>query len=147
MKYLLGWGRPGQGPGGSYDIAVSSPADLDTALDAIATTGTPMLVNIIDAWDGHDIPYGLQIGIGTGERSCARYTGKPADGLGYDPAVAPPRDPITFDLGGEPVTVEPERLRLSMAQAREAARQYVATGGRPTCIAWDAPDSMPGDAE
>ncbi|MEV6596110.1 Imm1 family immunity protein [Actinoplanes sp. NPDC051346] len=43
---------------------------------------------------------------------------------------------IEFDYGHVPTEETPETLRVSQKVAREAAREFVRTGQRPTCLSW-----------
>jgi hypothetical protein len=94
------------------------------------------MVDISPADDEHEVPYGLQIGIGPAERSFAVYVGEPAGGLGYDRDLPEWASIIVFDYGGEPTEYGPDMLRLTPAQGRHLAREYVHTGRRPTTVAW-----------
>jgi hypothetical protein len=136
MTYLIGWGRDDSQPTGQHEAAVSGPGELDAVLDHIEQAGIPQLVDISPVDDEHDVPYGLQIGVGTVDRSFAVYIGEPAGGAGYDPYLPPAPDSIRFDVGGEPTDYNPDQLRLTAAQVRQAAREYVSTGRRPTSISW-----------
>jgi Immunity protein Imm1 len=136
MSYLVGWGRDDAQPGGQYEVVVNDTDELDLVLDRIAQAGVPQMVDIVPSDDAHPIPYGLQIGLGTNDRSFAVYFGEPAGGVGYDPDLPPAPASIRFDYGGEPTDYDPDQLRLTPEQVRQAAREYVATGQRPTNISW-----------
>ena len=43
---------------------------------------------------------------------------------------------IEFDFGGVPTEETPETVRVLPAAALEAAREFMATGERPTCLEW-----------
>ena len=45
-----------------------------------------------------------------------------------------------YDYG----SIEPDRTRLSAAQARRAVAEFVDTGRRPTCVSWLEQTSWPG---
>lgn len=137
MTYLIGWGRDDSQPTGQNEVAITTPEELDSVLDEIEATGRPYLVDITPADDDHDVPYGLQIGVGPTPRSFAIYIGEPAGGIGYDLHLPAIDTSIVFDAGGEPTPYDPQRLRLTPDQARTAAREYVRTRQRPTYINWD----------
>jgi hypothetical protein len=120
------------------ETVVNDTDELDAVLDRIARAGIPQLVDISPLDDTHSVPYGLQIGVGTADRSFAIYIGQPAGGVGYDPDLSPPPASTRFDAGGEPTDYHPEQLRLTPEQVRQAAREYVATGQRPTNVSWTA---------
>jgi phage portal protein BeeE len=44
---------------------------------------------------------------------------------------------VWFNAYGVPSDYEADRLRLTPAQAREAVREFVRTGHRPTCVQWE----------
>jgi hypothetical protein len=135
MTYLIGWGRDDSQPTGQHEVAVDTVDELDVVLDRIERAGVPQVVDITPAGDDHDISYGLQIGLGA-DRSFALYNGLPGSGIGFDPQLPPPQASIVFDSGGEPTDYPPDQLRLTSAQVRQVAREYVHTGLRPTCISW-----------
>jgi hypothetical protein len=88
-------------------------------------------------WDAVPSP-ALEIGVGHPERSFVVWLG-PGGGLGVEPAAPPwPEDApaIGFDYGGDAVFINADRGRVTPAAAREAAREFVRTGRRPTCIEW-----------
>jgi hypothetical protein len=136
MTYLIGWGRDDSQPTGQHETAINTVDELDAVLDRIEQAGIPQLVDISPADDEHDVPYGLQIGIGPVERSFAVYIGDPAGGAGYDPQLPPAATSIRFDSGGEPTDYSPDQLRLTPDQVRQVAREYVHTGHRPSSISW-----------
>jgi Immunity protein Imm1 len=138
MTYLVGWGRDDTQPSGQHETVVHDADELDAVLDRIERAGIPQLVDISPSDDAHAIPYGLQIGVGTTDRSFAIYIGQPAGGVGYDPDLPPAPGSICFDAGGEPTDYPPGKLRLTPHQVRQAAREYVATGQRPTNLSWRA---------
>jgi Immunity protein Imm1 len=51
-------------------------------------------------------------------------------------SLAPAPAAISFDYGGELTDYHPDKLRLTPKQVRQAAREYVTTGKRPTNISW-----------
>ncbi len=57
---------------------------------------------------------------------------------GSDPDVPAWPEPIGFDLYGNWHEYEPDDTRVSSDTARQAAREYVATGARPPCVGWQA---------
>ncbi|GAB1693629.1 Imm1 family immunity protein [Krasilnikovia sp. M28-CT-15] len=63
----------------------------------------------------------------------------PGDGVGYEPELEPWLGyPIEFDYGHLPTEETPETLRVSKSKAREAAREFIRTNERPTCLAWQS---------
>jgi len=139
VSYVVTWGRGNRRPG-------STVAELDAALDEAAEAGIPRVVGIYppehldgDAspWDTA-LPPALQIGVGHPDRSFVLWLG-PEGGIGVEAGVAPWPDgapDIGFDYGGDAVFAGPYRARVTPAVAREAAREFVRTGRRPTFVEW-----------
>ncbi|MFY1673863.1 Imm1 family immunity protein [Plantactinospora sp. WMMB334] len=139
MSYVVTWGWGNRRPG-------FSATELDAALDEAAASGVPRVVGIYppehlagDAspWDEPQPP-ALQIGVGHPDRSFVLWLG-PEGGIGVEadapswPSGAPD---IAFDYGGDAVFAGPTRARVTPATARQAAREFVRTGQRPTCVQW-----------
>ncbi|WP_328372879.1 Imm1 family immunity protein [Micromonospora zamorensis] len=125
---------------GDSATSVSTVAALDATLDTIShahTAHLPYCVTLV-APGGGDFPVMLDICIGHPERSIAYHVA--ADGSsawGYQPDLKP-GPTFTFDYAGTPTDAWPERTRLTNTTAREAARQFLATGGqRPRALAWE----------
>lgn len=131
--FRIAWGR---GEGGA-DMA--TVRDLERVLDSIEVRpdGLPYSVGILIP-DGGDDPVILEIGVGHPERSFAFYSSGDDDAAwAYQPDVAPVGG-IVVDYGGEATDVWPERSRVTVEAAREAARRFVASGGgRPDNLSWD----------
>jgi hypothetical protein len=80
----------------------------------------------------------LQIGVGHPHRAFALWLA-PDGGIGVDPGAEPWPDgaeDIAFDYGGDAVFVGADRGRVRPGAARAAAREFVTTGRRPTCLTW-----------
>jgi len=130
------WGDDTTGGGDK----VSTVAELDQVLDAIPVEpGTlPYSVAIIVP-DDTRYPVTLEIGVGHAERSFAYYIGPGEDDAAwaFQPDLAPV-DGIVIDYAGQATEVWPERSRVSVEAARDAARRFVTTGGhRPDNLSWD----------
>jgi len=139
LTYIVAWGRGNRRPS-------STVAELDAALDEAAASNVPQVVGIYppeylagDAspWDG-PLPPALQIGVGHPDRSFVLWLG-PEGGVEVE-AGAPPwpsgAPDIAFGYGGDAVFAGPARARVTPATARQAAREFVRTGQRPTCVQW-----------
>jgi hypothetical protein len=133
MTYQVGWGR---------DVGAATAAtvaELNAILDGIqvAPDEMPYGVSIVLP-DGSDFPVMLEICVGHPTRSFAYHVD--ADGTsawGYQPEV-PAGPEFAFDYGGVATDAWSERTRLTPEAAREAAREFVAGGGRrPANLAWD----------
>lgn len=139
MSYVVTWGRGNRRP-------ASTIAELDTALDEAAASGVPRMVGIYppehlagDAspWD-EPLPAALQVGVGHPDRSFVLWLG-PEGGIGVEADALPwpvGAADIAFDYGGDAVFAGPGRARVTPATARQAAREFVSTGQRPTCLQW-----------
>jgi hypothetical protein len=142
MSYVVTWGRGGR-------RSVSTVAELDAALDEATDPGVPRVVGIYppehfdgaaSPWD-EPLPPALQIGVGHPDRAFVLWLA-PDGGVGVDPDVEPWPDgaaDIAFDYGGDPIFVGADRGRVGPASARAAAREFVASGNRPTCVGWVDP--------
>ena len=139
MTHIVTWGR-------DHRRTVSNVHELDAVLDEIASTGTPTSVGIYppdeldkDASPWDDPPTSaLEIGVGHRDRSFAIWLG-PDAAIATAPAAGPwpgGAQDIAFDYGGDPVFAGPDRARITPSAARDAARQYVRTGTRPTSVEW-----------
>lgn len=139
--YHLEWG--GWDDAGS--AAVSTVEELDAVLDQVAASrdadGYSYKVGVFadDAAVG-PLPIGLEITLGHPERASVLYIGPDGTGIGYHPDTpAWDGEPVWFNASGVPTDYGPDRLRLTPAQARHAAREFVRTGHRPTTVCWDEP--------
>ncbi|GIL32038.1 Imm1 family immunity protein [Actinocatenispora comari] len=143
MTYTVSWGADDDHPSGQHVVEVATPGDLDDALNALDASGQLFVVDIYRSDDEHDIPFGLQLGIGHPERSFVIYLGdQPAAGLAVDRSLPEWPEDITFDYGGEPTDYHPNQTRVTSRQARDAAREYMQTGKRPTHLHWDTGDAL-----
>lgn len=126
---------------------VATVDEFDAVLDRIEGLrdpgGLPFKVDISaeaaeDAWP----PQGMQVGLGHPRRARLTWFGEPASGDGYEPDV-PPGDGerIDFSYGGIPTEENPAGVRVTPQTAREAAREYIRTGRRPTCVSWNTDTS------
>ena len=119
---------------------VTTVEQLDEVLRVLTTTphGLPYSVAIV-IQDGSRFPVMLEIGVGHHERSVAYWVGPGDDDAAwaFEPGLAPV-DGILVDYAGQATGLWPERSRVSVESAREAARRFVATGGRrPDNLSWE----------
>jgi hypothetical protein len=143
MRFMVGWGRDDDLPDGQPRVPVQSVEELDAVLDRLeherGVDGAPYLVEVtdLDSGDGF-ITYHLQLSTGHAERATLHFIGEPAGGIGYEPGLPPwTGGVVAFDENGELAELGADRLRVTAAVAREAAREYLRTGQRPTCVEWD----------
>ncbi|MEV6596112.1 Imm1 family immunity protein [Actinoplanes sp. NPDC051346] len=128
---------------GKKIIPVENVDQLDAALDRVAQERGPKgRVFVVDITNGEDfdaIPIGLHMTVGHPVRNKVIWIG-PGDGIGCEPDVEPWHgEEIVFDYGHLPTEEPPEYLRVSPEKAREAAREFIRTNMRPTCLLWDKP--------
>jgi hypothetical protein len=137
VKYDVWYGRHGREP-------VSSVTELDAVLDVVQRQrgdgGAPYAVTIVPAVEDaefDELP-GLQIGIGNDERAFVFFSTADGHGTGYgfEPGTQEWSTILAWDYSGQWTDYEPAKTRITPATAREAARQYIATGRRPTCVQW-----------
>ncbi|GAB1688793.1 hypothetical protein KRM28CT15_05960 [Krasilnikovia sp. M28-CT-15] len=126
---------------GQRKVEVGTTSELDEVLDRIEAergpTGLSFVVDITKdlRYDGHRV--GLHMSVGHPDRARVFWIG-PGNGVGYEPGVSAWNGiPIEFDYGHLPTEEDPDCLRVTPAKAREAARQFIETGERPTCLAWE----------
>ena len=125
---------------GRRAVSVETVEGLDAVLDEIEQQRGPgghaFVVDITNGEYRGKNPIGLHMSVGHSLRARVFWIG-PGDGIGYEPEVTPwDGEPIAFDYGHLPTEEEPECLRVTPAKAREAAREFVATGQRPACLSW-----------
>jgi len=135
VRYTLHWGRDNA-------RRISSLADLDGLLSFLATMrgreGAPHAVDLVPA--GAEAG-GLQLGIGHPHRAFVVWLdAATGGGYGIDDNLEAWPEPIGFDCGVEVVDFKPAWTRVTPQQAVAAAREYVVTGARPTCLRFD-PDA------
>jgi hypothetical protein len=138
MTYQVSWDGPSaDDPDRGYEVEISTVAELDAVLDQVAvhaaTEKVPFAVQVHD----DAAPGSVMLGVGHPERSFVDWL--VPDGLhqyAYEPKFAPGGEPIGFDVYGDWREHPPEKLRVHPGTAREAAREYVRTGRRPTGVEW-----------
>ncbi|GAA4209610.1 Imm1 family immunity protein [Actinocatenispora rupis] len=147
MNVTVSWGRDPDQPFGAKQETVDDPRRLDFILDYLTDDaqrcGTPMIVEVTSTTDGFRdddgtvrMPYGLQFGLGHAERSCLLYVG-PDGGFAHETGLSDWPDPIEFDMHGESTDFLPSETRVTPPTVRQAVREYMRTGRRPTNVAWD----------
>lgn len=122
---------------------VETVAELDAVLDQIeqqrSSDGLPFMVDVTSTEVRYqDFPVGLHMSVGHPERARVDWAGPPKPSTAFQSDV-PPWDGelIEFSYGGLPTEEEPETLRVNPDVARQAAREYVETGQRPTRLEWE----------
>ena len=120
---------------------VSNVADLDAVLDQVATDaeGHPYKIGIFaDGVTFDSLPVGVEVVVGLSDRSSVLYLGPEGANIGYDPTLPAWENGLVWvNANGVPTDYDADRLRLTPEQAREAAREFVRTGKRPTNVQWD----------
>ncbi|MEV6598745.1 Imm1 family immunity protein [Actinoplanes sp. NPDC051346] len=128
---------------GKKIVSVDNATDLESVLDRIEKErGPDGLHFVVDITNGElmrRLPVGLHMTVGHPKRNKVIWMG-PGDGIGYEPELEPWHgETIEFDYGHLPTEEPPEYLRVGREKAREAAREFVRTNKRPTCLLWDKP--------
>ncbi|HEV7965105.1 MAG TPA: Imm1 family immunity protein [Actinoplanes sp.] len=137
MRCTLHWGRDNA-------RRISTVAELEGLLSFLATIrgrdGAPHAVDLLPAGATEG---GLQLGIGHPRRAFAVWlggddtvSGRGSYGIDDDLEAWP--EPISFDCGVEVVDFKPAWTRVTPEQAMRAAREYMLTGTKPTCLRFDA---------
>lgn len=111
---------------------------LDGILDSVQKAGHPVWVELVvdDDPDAHpDDVVGLQLGLGAEYSTLAFYDDKPPHRFGSVGTLPMPDNAEVFVMGGTPTAMEPDSA-VSIEDARRAAREFAATGGRPECVEW-----------
>ncbi|HKT03648.1 MAG TPA: Imm1 family immunity protein [Rugosimonospora sp.] len=128
MKYLVTWGAGGE-------QEVSSPAELDALLYRIRAAQTRVVVGVhYQATNGRWV--GMDIGVGHPERSFVFFNER-GGGYAREPSLYVWSDDIVFDDGGQATGYHPNETLVRAEKALDAAREFVATGKRPTCVTWE----------
>ncbi|WP_130510189.1 Imm1 family immunity protein [Krasilnikovia cinnamomea] len=125
---------------GKKSVLVEDIEQLDTALDQIENERGPkgrvFVVDITNGRNANGVARGLHMTVGHPVRNRVFWMG-PGDNVGFEPELEPWNgDAIEFDYGHLPTEETPETLRVSRMKAREAAREFIRTNERPTCLAW-----------
>lgn len=117
---------------------VSTAAELDALLDRIeadpAVSEAPPLVELVTS----DESRALDIGLARPGYSVVIWHDDDADEvLSSRGAISVPSD-AAFDFGGTWTHI-PDGSAIPVDLARQAAREFMTTGCRPTCIEWQVP--------
>ncbi|MBT8228366.1 MAG: hypothetical protein HKP61_18215 [Dactylosporangium sp.] len=93
------------------------------------------IIPVVEDAEFDELP-GLEVGVGHPDRAFVHFT--TADGLGSGHGAEPGAEPwpntLAWDYSGQRTDYDPVKTRVTPAAARQAARQYVTTGQRPTCV-------------
>jgi hypothetical protein len=143
VSYTVSWDGPSaRQPDRGNEVLVSTVDQLDRALDRVAAQANAEKLPYAVQVHRSEAPGSIMIGIGHPQRSFIDWLmPKGHREYGYVEGVAAWSEPIGFDVYGEWHEHEPEQVRVVPATAREAAREYVRTGQRPTCVDWARPGS------
>ncbi|WP_405058613.1 Imm1 family immunity protein [Kribbella sp. NBC_01505] len=124
---------------GDADVreTVESHGQLDALVDRAAAHGRPIWLELVIRGES-DAPFAstvMWIGLGASFSSLVFH--EPGnDGERYDSAgtLDHPQD-AEFDYGTVPTSMS-SGSAIEVEPAREAAREFLATGRRPTCVSW-----------
>ena len=121
MAYTIGWS--------DSEAQVADAEEAGTVLDRIiADPKGPYLLHVIPPNDGSI----MQLIWGDSERAAVMYSDDIEGGWGFEPSLPPLAKDIDCDYG----SIEPDRTRVTVAAARQAVQEYVATGRRPSNLSW-----------
>ena len=128
-SFMAWWGTR------SREIADAGTAEsvIGEAADRLLTKEVRGVAIRIGKGEREQSPLRIYIDTGAG-RAAVSWQGSPGVESGVDPD-----EPLVVedDPRLPPVTVPPERARVTPATAIRAAREYVETGRRPTCLDWN----------
>lgn len=119
---------------------IATVTELDRVLDGITVEpdGLPYSVAIFIPDDTTPYPVTLEIGVGHPDRSFAFHVGgRDQAAWAHEPSV-PEGDGMLIDYAGQATDLAPHQTQVTPVGARQAAREFVSTGGtRPTNLQWD----------
>ena len=136
MVYTVEWSINPE-TGGCHERQVFTGGELDELLDRIERDrgqgASPVVVTL---YRPDEDSAGLQIGIGHPYRGFALMI---EHGGGYAHQLDLPEflGPVDFDYNGQLTSYRPDQLRITPAEARNAAGKYLSTGQRPTNLLWN----------
>lgn len=142
MSYSVSWDGPSaRDPHRGRKATVSTETELDAVLDQVAVESAAKGIAFAVQINRAASPGAVMIGVGDPGRSFVDWLMDKGHRLyGHEPGVAAGADPVAYDVYGNFHEHPPEQSRVTPAVAREAAREYVRTGQRPTCVSWGVPD-------
>ena len=133
--YTLEWSL-NPGTGGCYERQVTTGDELDQFLNRIERDHRQSAPVVVTLYRPDEASEGLQIGIGHPDRGFA-FMIESGGGYAYQPDLPEVSLPVDFDYNGQLTSYRPDQLRITPAQARTAAGEYLSTGQRPTSLLWD----------
>ena len=122
-------------------VVVDSVADLDALLDRLAgderRAEMPSLVEIVS----DDEVRALDVGVGCSGFGVVVWhdDDDAADEVLASVGTVVVGEPVFLDFGGTPTTM-PRDAAIPVDVARQAAREFLVTGRRPTAVAWRPPE-------
>ena len=131
MTYMVTWSP-------DRTREVTDVDGLEAVLDEITGQQHRLVVGVYQQRDGRWV--GMDIGVGHPERSFVFFNARDG-GYGVESDLPEWDGDIVFDFGGQGTDYHPEETRVSAATAVQAARQWVMTGQRPTCVSFDAAEA------
>jgi hypothetical protein len=133
--FMAWWGTK------SREIADAGSAEsaIGEAADRLFSGGVRGVAIRLGKGEREQSPLRIYIDTAAG-RAAVSWQGSPGVESGVDPD-----EPLVVEDDPKlpPVTVPPERARVTPATAIRAAREYVETGQRPTCLDWNPDQTAP----
>ena len=120
MTYTIEWS------GSAAEVTTAEEADA--ILDRIAADPRTYLTHVVPANDDSM----MELVWGHPERAMVMYADENQGGWGFEPSLPSLTEDLNYDHG----SIEPERTRVTATAARQAVREYVTTGKRPTNLSW-----------
>jgi hypothetical protein len=109
---------------------------LDRATAERGDNGLPHEVWVFN-WGTNDEFLGIRLGVGHPERSFVHFIDGSVTEFGYEPNLGYGRRLVFNQVrDSSPLSHPPGLTRVTPTIARHAAREYVTTGRRPTCLHW-----------
>jgi ethanolamine utilization protein EutQ (cupin superfamily) len=123
---------------GQEPARVSTVAELDELLDRLhadpAVRDAPPLVELVTA----DESRALDVGLARPAYSVLLWHDDDADEVLASEGTIATDDDAAFNFGGTWTHI-PDRSAIAVDLARRAAREFLTTGRRPTCVEWKLP--------
>jgi hypothetical protein len=128
-SFMAWWGTKSR----EIDDAGTAESVIGEASDRLFSGGVRGVAIRIGKGEREHSPLRIYIDTRAG-RAAVSWQGSPGVESGVDPD-----EPLVVEDDPKlpPVTVPPERARVTPATAIRAAREYVETGRRPTCLDWN----------
>ena len=140
---VIVWGR-------DREESVSTVAEMDEVLDQIAAASVSADCGQLVSIEREDADRGLVIGVGLPERSMIEWSDDSdpeAASFAVEPALERASGHLRFDFFGTPTDYGPAKTQITNQLARQAAREFAASGLKPSGIDWRSVQDATGSEE